>query len=266
MFRAMEAAEQCVILQTNPRLPFQDNSYRYLIERRGKQSIYSVSNGKESVIVPVRWALGQGSAGQTYIFELGGDFYESRVSYFSARKGLDLTMGANPAIPVNITVAAGQRLSSRAARDCIACHATNAVRHDSLDIDGLVPGIQCARCHETAKAHEQSVNAGPGLPLKMTHLGQLSTEEMSNFCGQCHRTWEEIAAAGPHDIRNVRFQPYRLANSKCYNPADPRIRCTSCHDPHQELALVPASYDGKCLACHAGQVNRAATSAKNPRS
>jgi hypothetical protein len=49
----------------------------------------------------------------------------------------------------------------------------------------------------------------------------------------------------------VRFQPYRLANSKCYDTTDPRLRCTVCHDPHSEPERPASFYDGKCQACHA---------------
>jgi hypothetical protein len=48
----------------------------------------------------------------------------------------------------------------------------------------------------------------------------------------------------------VRFQPYRLANSHCFDGADPRISCVACHDPHQKVSHDPAYYDQKCLACH----------------
>jgi hypothetical protein len=56
---------------------------------------------------------------------------------------------------------------------------------------------------------------------------------------------------GPRGILNVRFQPYRLANSKCYSPEDDRIRCTACHDPHRDLETQASAYDVKCAACHA---------------
>ena len=51
---------------------------------------------------------------------------------------------------------------------------------------------------------------------------------------------------------NVRFQPYRLENSRCWKEGkgDARITCLSCHDPHQPLAMDPASYDSSCLQCH----------------
>ena len=36
----------------------------------------------------------RGQAGQTYVFERNGTYYESRVSFYNALRGLDLTMGA----------------------------------------------------------------------------------------------------------------------------------------------------------------------------
>lgn len=97
----------------------------------------------------------------------------------------------------------------------------------------------------------------------MKKLGAFSTEELSDFCGQCHRTWAQIAAEGPHNINNVRFQPYRLANSKCYDPSDKRIGCTACHNVHKEAVSSESFYDSKCLACHAsgGGAGKAAAKA-----
>jgi hypothetical protein len=85
----------------------------------------------------------------------------------------------------------------------------------------------------------------------MKKLTQLSTEEMSDFCGSCHRTWADIAANGPRGLANVRFQPYRLTNSKCYDVEDRRISCVACHDPHRESSRGAAAYDDRCAACHA---------------
>ena len=49
----------------------------------------------------------------------------------------------------------------------------------------------------------------------------------------------------------MRFQPYRLTNSKCYDAADSRISCTACHDPHGAVVRDTSFYDSKCQACHA---------------
>jgi len=81
-------------------------------------------------------------------------------------------------------------------------------------------------------------------------LGRLSAEDISNFCGQCHRSWADVVRSRWFGQINVRFQPYRLANSKCFDGSDPRISCVACHDPHRELARGAAAYDQRCEACH----------------
>ncbi len=55
---------------------------------------------------------------------------------------------------------------------------------------------------------------------------------------------------GATGVANVRFQPYRLENSRCWGDGDARLTCIACHDPHQPLAHDSAAYDEKCLACH----------------
>jgi hypothetical protein len=95
-----------------------------------------------------------------------------------------------------------------------------------------------------------AVRAGNPVAAKMPKLGSLSAEEMSELCGGCHRTWSQIALNGPRGVLNVRFQPYRLANSKCYDATDSRIRCSACHNPHRPLETNVASYDARCSACH----------------
>ena len=86
-------------------------------------------------------------------------------------------------------------------------------------------------------------------------LSRLSNEELSDFCGACHRTWQDVQANGPRDINNVRLQPYRLATSTCYNASigDKRIGCVACHNPHEATVKSAAYYDEKCQGCHSAQ-------------
>jgi len=65
-------------------------------------------------------------------------------------------------------------------------------------------------------------------------------------------------------LQSVRFQPYRLARSRCWSPRDARIQCTACHDPHQPLVREAAAYDSNCLACHskAGASTRSAAAGR----
>ena len=250
MANAMQTVAASPILKGHQKLTFRQGPYSYEIERKGDQSWYRVTDGKQQIEAPIGWSMGQGFAGQTYLLERNGVWHESRVSYYKRLDGLDLTTGARPEVPANIDDAFGRRLSDRGALECFNCHSTHAVNGGVLRTDQLTTGVQCARCHEKTTEHVASLQNSEAktIPPK---LGTLSSEETSDFCGQCHRTWAQIATTGPHNINNVRFQPYRLTNSRCYDATDDRMRCTSCHDPHQELVREPAFYDKRCLSCHA---------------
>lgn len=252
MGHALELVEDCGILREHPRLAFQYGRYSYSITRQGSRSIYSVTDGTESMSVQIGWAVGLGAAGQTYVFERGGIFYESRVSFYKAIDGLDLTFGALGTIPKDVTQAAGREMSREDVTACFACHSTGSVRGAAFHAEDLKAGVRCENCHAQAARHMQAVEAGDVKNAAIAHLAGMTSEETNEFCGRCHRSWADIAAHGPHNIANVRFQPYRLTNSKCYDAEDQRISCTACHNPHEEFAVGPANYDAKCQACHSG--------------
>jgi hypothetical protein len=242
MARALETGKNSAILQANPELTVRLGPYSYRIDH----STYSVTDGSDTLHIPIEWAFGQGTAGQTYVYRLDGKWYESRVSYFSAIHALDLTIGMESITPHNLTEAAGRLTSPAEMGRCFDCHATHVIKSPQPDLSHMSEGVQCERCHGATEAHLQTKSS-------MRKMGALSTEELSDFCGQCHRTWSQIATNGPRGILNVRFQPYRLAISKCYDAADNRIRCTACHNPHAPLVTAAASYDAKCLACHSAK-------------
>ena len=47
----------------------------------------------------LHYVFGQGKAGQTYVYEKDGRYFESRVSYYQELHGLDLTVGAQNMAP-----------------------------------------------------------------------------------------------------------------------------------------------------------------------
>jgi hypothetical protein len=56
----------------------------------------------------------------------------------------------------------------------------------------------------------------------------------------------------------VRFAPYRLENSKCWQKTQSTLlTCVACHDPHKPLVHDLASYDSRCLQCHAPSAHAA---------
>lgn len=256
MARALETVEQCSILIDHPLLTASYGKYSYRIERKGSQSLYSVTDGATTITTQIRWALGASSAmGQTYILEKDGQLYESRMSWFRELNGLGPTLGGDKALPADVNEAMGRLMSHDDKLACFGCHATHAREGSELTLDKMMPGVQCAHCHQSTDAHLAGMARGsgkPAIPAGLADLEDLSAEQASNFCGQCHRTWAEIAMQARPGIVNVRFQPYRLTESKCYDPDDARISCLACHDPHSEANAEPASFDAKCQACHAG--------------
>ena len=251
MSRALEPAEHGKILSAHKKLEFSQGDYKYSIERDGDTSWFRVYNDHEEFKSKIGWAFGLGAAGQTYLIERNGHWYEGRVSYYKDIDGLDLTVGARPDPPRSLEEAIGREMSIKGASECFNCHTTGAMTAGVLKPETLTPGIQCQRCHVNSDAHQAGFSnpaAAKVTPVKMRALG---AEEINEFCGQCHRTWQTIAADGPHNITNVRFQPYRLTNSKCYDAAEMRLKCTTCHDIHSEEKRPVSFYDSKCQACHA---------------
>lgn len=250
MAKALEPGEKGRVLRSHARLTYAQGPYEYTITRRGNESIYRVTDGREEFSAPVSWAFGQGLAGQTYVFRRNGAWYEGRVSYYKDTDSLDLTVGARPEMPRSLEEAIGRELSMKGASECFNCHSTGAMVNGELRTDKLIPGILCDRCHDKSEEHVAGFTK-KGAPLVLpTSYRKATSEDVSEYCGQCHRTWATIASNGPHNITNVRFQPYRLANSKCYDTTDARLRCTVCHDPHDEAERSASFYASKCQACH----------------
>lgn len=250
MGQAMVLVAQCGILAAHSTLTFREGIYQSSIRREGDRSILSVTDGRNDVTVPLLYAFGSGKAGQTYVFEYDGALYESRVSFYSALGALDLTMGARNSAPDSTVMAAGQRIYPAEARECFGCHSTGGISGGSLHLETMAPGVGCRDCHSSADAHAAAARAGDAAAVKSAGFGQMTPEAMNELCGRCHRTWQEISIHGPRGVNNVRFQPYRLTNSRCYDSVDTRIRCTACHDPHGPLETRATAYDRKCTACH----------------
>jgi hypothetical protein len=250
---AQTLAPAAALLDTPP-MEVSIGPYRYTIH----EGRYRVSDGRDGIDAPIHWAIGQGDAGQTYVFEHGGKLYESRVSYYKDPGALAPTIGAPSGVPKSLAEAAGRELSAGAVAECFGCHAapgpaSASVARGTLEwTRTLIPGVQCVNCHRGGETHAAKLTPMP-------KLVELSAEEQSDLCGACHRTWADIAANGPRGVANVRFQPYRIARSKCYDAADRRIACTACHDPHTRASQTTAKFDAACKNCHASGCTTAAT-------
>lgn len=251
MAMAMEPIADSLVLSGNPKLRVNVGPYTYEIKRNGKQSTYSVTDGKETLSFPIVYAFGQGKMGQTYVLERDGKFYESRVSFYSETKALDFTIGAPEGVPASLTDAVGRLLTANEVVNCFGCHATGAVVTGSqLRLDRFTHGVRCEACHGPGGKHIATVKEGDTPARSIYNPGLLGGDELTQrFCAACHRGAEEFSLLKSLEINNVRFQPYRIFNSKCYSE-DRRISCTACHNPHEPLREDAAYYDKRCLECH----------------
>ncbi len=260
MGRAMQWSDADPLFKTHPQLRFHKGPYTYTIDTKNSQPVYSVTDGARTISLPIRWSFGKGA--QTWVLEKDGDLLESMVSYYPSIDGLEVTTGDEGLRPQNLDEAVGRKLRRGEPRDCFGCHSTGGVSMGKLQLPNLEPGVTCEHCHAGADAHLVASFQNEAAETAPPDLRKLSTEDIANFCGQCHRTWETVVRSRWRGEINVRFQPYRMTNSKCFDGTDPRISCIACHDPHQDLVRNDAFYDSKCLACHASKNETANTSAK----
>lgn len=259
MGRASQMPGHNQTLDRHPDLTFRRGLYQYSVKTRNGETQYIVSDGKQSITIPVLWSMG--TPAQTWVLEYAGQWYASMVSYYPATQALDVTVGDDSIHPISLEDAIGRPLNKEDLLKCFSCHAPHTVIQKNVDLTSFRPGVGCEHCHVGAEAHMAAITQGSlrDLPPDLT---KLSSEDVSSFCGRCHGTLASVVMHGWHGPSTIRFQPYRLALSKCFSSTDPRISCIACHDPHVEVVRNPAYYDKKCLACHSLAMSKAPPYAK----
>jgi len=250
MGRALALPGTNPVLKENPKLTVTKGAYTYTVETvgtHGGESTYSVSDGTRTITLPIPWNFGAGA--QTWVLERNAHQYESAVSYYPSIPGLDFTTGDEDLKPKNLDEAIGRPIELRETKVCFGCHASSAVTNGKMTYETLRPGVTCEHCHAGTTGHLADAFNGD-FDSAPPDLRKKSAEDISNFCGQCHRSWETVVRNHWRGELTVRFQPYRLANSRCFDGADSRISCIACHDPHQDIVRQDSTYDAQCLACH----------------
>ena len=254
----------------HPLLTFQRGAYKYTLRLDGHASL-TVEDGYGKITEPIFAVVGSGEIFQSYLIRHDGAPYRVAVDYLGREGKLDLDAEADP--PVSLKTALGRRHSEKYVRSCLACHSPASVSGDEIDLLHRPFGNTCEVCHGPgakhvaderakhviAKAANQTVDKEV-YPPAIFNPGLLTVEEQSDFCGQCHTTASAMRAQNPNGVQGVISEPYRLEGSRCWNRADKRIRCTSCHNPHAPIVRDSAAYDSRCLACHV----RTATAEAHP--
>lgn len=245
---------------------FLDGGKAWLSYQRASDSPVRALDGKQEL----RFYLGSGRRGRTYLFEQQGYWFEIPVNWYAKKQVWDMAPNFLQAteMPLTLPVDPG----------CLRCHASDFQRSlpDSRNHYASVPfthgGIGCAACHGDASAHLTQSGKGPILnPAKLEPIRR------DSVCLTCHLEGESSIARLGHTLTsyrpgdnlfdNIAFFVHKgqsgpagratsqweaLLESKCKQKSGDRLTCTTCHDPHS----TPSSeervsyYRNKCLTCH----------------
>ena len=246
------------ILPSAAAVSFVSGAFTYSLLKDGASLRLAVSEGPRKAAEPVGWVFGAGDLARTFLYEADGRWYQSQASFYTRPSLLDITTGFGPSTASSPKTALGNVLSPGEARACFGCHTVHATTSGGLDPLHAEGGIGCEACHGPGGKHvtQMAANSAPpatGQDATIFQPAKLSPADSIDFCGACHRSFADASlSTGPQaDIAVVRFQPYRLEESKCWRATqDQRLTCIACHDPHKPLNRDSASYDKNCLQCH----------------
>ncbi len=238
---------------------FESGSYKYRFIANNTPPGYSLevtSNG-HSISSPIVWTMGSGVHGQTYLLQQNGQLYESQASSFSFIHRVGLSPGHKLAEEGSLENALGISLKAGEALRCFACHTTASSAKSTLNTAEAVPGVRCEACHGPGQDHVKAITAGQIVQARQAIFNPASMTPTSSidFCGACHRTTMDVILNEPEPgAFTIRFQPYRLEESRCWQTTkDARLACSECHDPHAPMGRDAHFYDQKCLSCHSLQ-------------
>lgn len=254
MFRAASRPSETPLLRKHGNLQFKEDNYEYTMADDGQRTMLYINSSGHTLAAPVLWAMGDGEIGQTYLLKNQDTYYESRLSYFTAISGLDITPGHAYESPRSLKEAVGMPQDPGTAKLCFGCHTTASTVAGVFDPEHATPGLGCEACHGPSAKHVKAEERDDVSVARPFNPAKLAPRDSVDFCGACHRTPADVAVQMPGKIgiTAIRFSAYRLERSFCWGTSgDARLTCIACHNPHEPLEKDTASYDSKCLQCHA---------------
>jgi predicted CXXCH cytochrome family protein len=220
----------------------------------------------------MRYFLGSGRRGRTYLFEQDGYWFEAPINWYAKKHLWDMTPHYLQAreMPLTLPVDPG----------CLHCHASGAASSlpDARNHYAGEPfahgGITCEACHGDGSAHVESHGN-----VHMLAINALEPMRRDSVCLNCHlegqvgvdKLGKKIEDFKPGDdlFDYTMFFVYRAENgsggratsqweallkSACKQGSGDKLTCTTCHDPHgsPQPDKKVAYYRQRCLQCHNG--------------
>lgn len=226
-------------------------------------------HASRSAAYPVKWAIGSGNEGKSYLVRIGDALFQSPISWYTRRAAWDLSPGfesdPDPGFYRPVTA------------DCLFCHTGNprpikGTLNRYLDPPFDPAAIGCDRCHGDPAGHLAS-------PAKNTIVNpsRLERQRRDAVCEQCHLSGEaripnpgkdaadfrpgmlledvftvyvKEAPAGPLGLKVVSHSE-QMARSRCSLESGGKLWCGTCHSVHDSRENKVIAYARKCMGCHA---------------
>jgi len=272
--------------------PFAAAGFQYQIDRLGSSVLHKESKQDTTGAVlyekamPVRYAVGSGTRGRSYLLEEKGFVWQSPVSWYTEQARWDLSPSHTRA---------NRHFERPIVADCLFCHANQVVPLEGM-LNRYEPplfrgeAIGCERCHGPGELHVQRREAAPALTGPddtIVNPRRLEPAPREAVCQQCHLQGEArvvrlgrsladyrpglpldlflavfVPPAEVRDNQKAVGQTEQMYASQCFQMSSGQLGCISCHDPHR---LPPAEqkaayFRQRCLTCHASSTRRPACS------
>lgn len=230
--------------------------------------------------MPVRFAVGSGTRGRSYLIDQAGLLTQSPIGWYSGSGRYGLSPGYEHD--------RGLRFERAIGDGCLHCHA-GLVEHEPDGGPGYSSrvfaeaAIGCERCHGPGAEHVATMAALPpgskADDLRIVNPVDLEPRRREAVCNQCHLGGEATIprfGRGFYDFRpgdhlddtllvfvhdeqattssgaKPVSQVEQMRQSGCWKGTGGTLGCISCHDPHAKPTPegMDAFYRTKCQACH----------------